>query len=160
MMALPIDAPGGQGANAPAKPGDVIAQHDGETKPRIKGLVSIQKGIASPDAQYPYAIQVTFQAPSRVSPFTVRIKTDKPTKMNGVFGGKVPGIIAQERSEPVSQTSSDHWLRTISPAVTPAHPFVVTLLCKTQFHILSIVSEIVFLERSGEGDKSTASPRI
>jgi len=161
-MALPIYAPDRLGTNARAKPEEAIARLDNETKPQIKGLVSIQKWIASPDAQYPYAIQVTFQAQSRVSPFTVRIKTDKPTKMNGAFGGKVPGIIAQERSEPASLVSSDHWLKTLSPAMTPAHPFVVTLLCKTQFHILSIVSGLVFLERAQtrEAGKPKARRRI
>jgi hypothetical protein len=92
----------------------------------------------------------------------VRIKTDKPTKMNCAFAGKVPGLIAQERSEPAFQISSDHWLRTLSPAVTPAHPFVVTLLCKTPFHVLSIVSGLACMGRAqprGAG-KPKALPQI
>lgn len=135
--AFPIRKPASSETNALPAPKNLVVSQGGEKKSRVNGLILTERRIPSPETQYPYAIQIIFQAQTNISPFIVHLSTDKPTKMTDGFGIGVIGVISQERSEPPFVISSNHWFKMISPSVTPAHPFVVTLLCSTEFHIIS-----------------------
>jgi hypothetical protein len=134
---VPIREPGRSDTNAlPKPPENLVVLQGVAKKSHIKGVTLIEQQTSSPDAQYRYAIQITFQAQTNISPFMVFVTTDKPTKMTGRFGCRVTGVIEQERSEPDFVLSSNHWFKLTSPSVTPARPFVVRLLCSTEFQII------------------------
>ena len=102
--------------------------------PRAEGFsVSQPRQIASPNDEYPYALELTLTVQADVQPFGAAIKCSQQVSGNfRIVGGGIQEMVHVGGIDDVFRFSFR------SPAVTPRTPVVVTLISAQAFDVLSV----------------------
>lgn len=105
-------------------------------QPLVEGLTATYRQVPSTRTDLPFAIEVTIQVQTELSPFGVGIICDQP--ITGTYLFPSPVLMDVKEGYVIEAPGRSYSVTIGSPPMTPKTPLSITLFSKEAFHILKI----------------------
>lgn len=111
-------------------------------EPAIEGLSFTTRQVPSPEEKAPFALEITIQARTAVSPFGIGLVADRAL-VGGKFNVVGRGVLTDVGSGPLNGPNLQNAERTFgakaNEGISPSNPWVVTVWAKEAFKIVNMV---------------------